>query len=67
MYKSGVWFVGLFLMELELEYVRNWNPIPYSVWFADMSDEFDFGNAKWQNYPFSFFAFFAFFKAAIFD
>jgi len=24
----------------------NWNPIPYSVWFADMSNEFDFSNAK---------------------
>jgi hypothetical protein len=24
----------------------NWNPIPYSVWFVDMSDEFDFRNVK---------------------
>ena len=35
---DDVWFAGMFLMELELELklesVRNWNPIPYFVWLA---------------------------------
>ena len=54
---GGVWFARMFLMELELELESNsifclvgrkwnWNPISYPVWFVDMSDEFDFRNAK---------------------
>ena len=53
---DGVWFAEIFLKELELEFEGigvqfiilffgrkwNWNPVPYSIWFADISDEFDY-------------------------